>query len=136
MKSLLELAVEDESWRSIEILEAYAKHYGKNKGWLSSPQAGKTIQELIDDSCDNLEGQGLDLSVTGVESVIENMLETLEVHFEVPEGYNDLQNALQSVENIYENYKNLKINNPEQEKVMTDVISQIKNNIEEMITNG
>jgi hypothetical protein len=135
MKSLIELAVQDGSWRQLEILEAYAKHYDKNKGWLSSSQAGKSIQDLINDSCDHLESQGLDLSVTSTEKVVENLLETLEVKFEIPSGFKEAQAAVATAKHTHESYKGLNIDNPEYEKSILNIISDLEKQVEKLIIN-
>jgi hypothetical protein len=135
VKSLFELAVKNESMRQTEILEAYAAHYKKTKKWLSSDHAGKTIQELVNLACDELEKEGIDLSNAHVSSVVEKLIMMVSVKFEISIEYKEVLEALRSVESTHEMYNELKITNKTVEHSLLKTIEKLKKKLETMLSN-
>jgi len=135
VKSLFELAVKNESMRQTEILEAYAAHYKKTKKWLSSDYAGKTIQELVNLACDELEKEGVDLSSAPVSSVVEKLTTMVNVKFEISTDYKEVLEALRCVENTYETYNELKVTNKTVEHSLLKTVEKLKKKLEAMLSN-
>lgn len=133
MITFLEAALQEKSWLDTELLEAYSKYYNKEKSWLYSDHAGKTIQDLINDACDVLEESGHDLSKTSTAVVLETIDNTVVVEFRVPEGYKQLEETLTYLKELLLESKESGYSSAEFEASILQTIDKVEKQIKKML---
>ena len=135
MKGLIESSINEKQNLDKEILEAYAEYYEKEKRWLTSLHAGKTIQDLINNACDKLEEAGCNLNETAVTAVIEKIVADVTVEFFIPQDFKDLQEALIASKEALGTFRSFNIDNQLFETSLTNQINSIEHQIELMLSN-
>ena len=133
MRLLLEHSIGKKDWLNKELLEAYASYYEKEQRWLKSDHAGKTIQELIDTACDELEESGLNLSETDVIQVYERIEDAVKVEFSVADGFLELNESLDAAKNVLKEFKTSGIDSSYFESNITKTIEKIESQIKKLL---
>jgi len=87
---------------TMKLDHAYAKIKNISDKWVSTSFGSKTIQEIIDHYCDELEKEGFDLSRTDVKHIRERFA-TIEFVVNIPEEWISLKLALDEINNVIPN---------------------------------
>ena len=132
MKALLDFATENKKFLNTKLLVAYADFYRKDQRWLTSDHGEKTIQELVNDACDNLEEQGHDLTTTSTEAVFNAIDDVVSVSFYIPAGYTALNEAREEIEATLAEFRMSGIKSPEIEERLSNALYEIETQMKNM----
>ena len=129
MESIFELFLKKEIPGDTPILEAYAKVHDIKKTWLSVNK-NLTIQELVDQICDDLESQGYDLSSTPI-TEIKQRFALHEIIISAPKEYLQLKEAKDQAES---SLKSLHAHNVPEEYItqVNSMISLLETKMKEL----
>ena len=132
MIAFLEAALEEKTWLNTELLEAYSNYYDKDKVWLRSKHSGKTIQDLINEACDDLEESGYDLSNTSTDVVLETINKTVKVEFHMPAGFKELQESRVYLKELLLELQQSAYLNAEFESNILDTIDKVEKRMKDI----
>ena len=129
MEQLFDLFLQKELKGETSILDAYSKLHGVKRSWLSSKQ-DLTIQELVDNICDDLESQGYDLSTTSTDEIKDRFI-LWEVLIKAPAGYKELVHAKNITEIALKNINSSDVD-PKYKKQISSMLDLIESNLKDL----